>query len=92
MLIQRNTKINQHCKAGRSPLSYAARKGHWLVIKHLLGEKEIDVNMADNEGKTALHEVYLSWEDTMHQMLKLLLAEPALNINTKDHNGKTPLY
>ncbi|KAE8553408.1 hypothetical protein EYB25_004790 [Talaromyces marneffei] len=90
-LIRRGSDVNQRREDGKPPLACAANRGHHLVVKYLLQQEGIDVNMADNEGRTALHEVS-SAETPSEWVLKLLLAEPQLNINAPDKKGRTPLW
>lgn len=91
MLIRRGSDVNQRREDGKSPLACAANEGHHLVVKYLLQQGGIDINMADHEGRTALHEVSSSATPS-EWVLKLLLAEPELNINALDNQGRTPLW
>lgn len=91
MLLRRGSDVNQRREDGKSPLACAANEGHHLVVKYLLRQGGIDINLADNEGRTALHEVTSS-ETPSEWVLKLLLAEPELNINALDNQGRTPLW
>ncbi len=56
------------------------------VKRHLL--KGADINLADEDGFTALH--HAVWENH-EEVVKLLLAKGA-NPNTKDSTGETPLH
>jgi hypothetical protein len=38
----------------RTPLSWAAEKGHDTVVKQLLAHKDVDVNLVDKDGRTPL--------------------------------------
>jgi ankyrin repeat protein len=55
----------------------------------LLSKKDIDVNLTNKEGWSALHEAsstkYLS-------IFKLLVNHPNININIKNNFQETPLY
>ena len=78
-----NTNVNvQKSKGdGMSPLIFAIRMGHANIIHLLLNREDIDVNLVDKEGYTALH-----WAAVLadHKTVKLLLDEHDVDISDID--------
>ncbi|KAH0535997.1 hypothetical protein FGG08_007114, partial [Glutinoglossum americanum] len=73
---------------GRTPLSWAARRGHEAVVKLLLAMEKVDLNSKDSSGRTPL-----SWaaEGGQEAVVKLLLATEKVDLDSKDSSGRTPL-
>ncbi|KFA69488.1 hypothetical protein S40285_09458 [Stachybotrys chlorohalonatus IBT 40285] len=72
----------------RTPLSWAAERGHEEVVKLLLAKDGINPDLKDNSGRTPL-----LWA-TKHGhegVVKLLLAKDGINTDSKDNSGRTPL-
>ena len=53
-LLYINVNPNFHDKYGDTALMMASRNGHLNVVNRLLDHKEIDVNLQDKGGDTAL--------------------------------------
>ena len=70
----------------RTPLYYAAAKGHKDVVELLLANK-VEVNPKSIDGSTPLHEAAMAGH---RDVVELLLANKA-EVNTKNGNGMTPL-
>jgi hypothetical protein len=74
---------------GRTPLSWAARKGHEMVVELLLAQAGVDPDSKDSEyGRTPL-----SWaaENGHAAVVKLLLARAGVDPDSKANSGRTPL-
>jgi len=56
-----------------------------LLLPLILKSKRLDLNIQDNEGKTALHHAYSPYATRM-------LLEAGANPNIRDNTGKTPLF
>ncbi|KJZ71099.1 hypothetical protein HIM_09518 [Hirsutella minnesotensis 3608] len=83
---QSATDINPKNRQRRTPLLYAAERGHEAVVQELL-LKKADVNVRDISGATALH-----WAATRgHEEVISLLLKNAANIEATDQAEGTPL-
>ena len=87
----------QEVQTGQTALCFAASRGAWRRVKILLAARSIDVNLADNAGRTPLwaavnQEERTAGEDQGHlKCVELLLQAPGIQINKADQDGKTPL-
>ncbi|RSL38004.1 hypothetical protein CEP53_015273, partial [Fusarium sp. AF-6] len=71
---------------GRTPLFWAAAKGHKTVVGLLL-ERGTDFNAADNEDRTSLAYAAVNG----HEPVVRLLLERGADVEAKDEEGQTPL-
>ncbi|KAL7805259.1 ankyrin repeat-containing domain protein [Trichoderma aethiopicum] len=73
---------------GETPLIWAARKGHYNVVKLLL-DADADVNVQEQrKGETALT---LAIESRHEATIRELIAKGA-DVNNRDHTNHTPLH
>ncbi|KAH0538232.1 hypothetical protein FGG08_005151 [Glutinoglossum americanum] len=88
LLVMDGVNPNPKGTDGRTPLSWAAEKGHETIVKLLLETDKVDVDSKDNSGRTPL-----SWaaEEGHEAIVKLLLKTGKVNIDSKDKDGRTPL-
>jgi len=80
---------NQLDNEGDTVLTWAAIKGHWLVVKQLLDRSDVDPDrLGGGGGRTPL-----SWAACFgHELVvKQLLGREDVNPNKPDNEGKTPL-
>jgi ankyrin repeat protein len=72
----------------RTPLSYAAEKGHEGVVKLLLAIDKVDVDAKAGFSQTALSYAAANGHEGV---FKLLLAIDKVDVDAKDEFGQTPL-
>ena len=54
LLAWDDVDLNSKDRGGRTPLSWAAEKGHEAVVKTLLAREDVDLNSKDRDGQTPL--------------------------------------
>ncbi|XP_033126136.1 transient receptor potential cation channel subfamily A member 1-like [Anneissia japonica] len=88
-LIELGATVNSKDKHKQSPLHFAAKYGRFNSCRRMLDSRhgQMIINIADGEGKTALHIAALHGQA---KVVQLLLHRGALL--HKDHNGRTPLH
>ncbi len=92
LLIINGADVNHHNKWGQTALMRAISDYKIDAMFALLESDQLDLNIQDREGKTAL--IYTiqklnNW-DNQEKIVQLLL-EKGADINIKDKNGKTAL-
>lgn len=75
-------------KSGRTPLSYAAEKGHPGIVKALLGNPNVKPDTVDKDGRTPLSYAVAGGH---LDIVKTLLANSRVKPDLADNNGRTPL-
>jgi len=85
--LRSGAHVNTTMKGGWAALHLAARKGHTEIVGMLLSQQGIDINIANEELETPLHE---SAERGHEQVVNLLL-EKGAEVNPRDEDGLTPL-
>ncbi|KAF8421782.1 ankyrin repeat-containing domain protein [Tirmania nivea] len=77
-----------HDDTGRSPLSWAAGRGHQAVVKLLLERNDVDVDASDEDGQSPL-----SWaaKNGHEAVVQLLLERNDVDVNAKGKGGRSPL-
>ena len=87
--IDRGGDVNEKNFTGSTGLMYAMQYKHNSIVKLLLEQPMLDLNLTDSWGETALH--IAVFNDNV-EGVKLLLADPRLNThNLEDADGDTPL-
>ena len=89
--LEDNTPLMLMLMRHKTPLMVAVEKKHNSIVKLLLEQPTLDLNLTDRDGWTALH--FAASHDNV-AAVKLLLADPRLNThNHKDimSTGYTPV-
>ncbi|KAH0540617.1 26S proteasome non-ATPase regulatory subunit 10-like isoform X1 [Cotesia glomerata] len=86
-LVENSADINIADKRGATPLHRAASKGNVEVLKFLLSQEGLNIDVQDIYGNTALH---LACEEDRQQEAKLLVAHGA-SLEVENKERKTPL-
>lgn len=84
--IEAGSDVNELDRDGRSPLFYAAQKGHASMVDELL-RNNADVNLRDITLESPLHFAARAYQV---EAAKLLVANGA-DVNAQDKHGNTPL-
>ncbi|KAH0537544.1 hypothetical protein FGG08_005679 [Glutinoglossum americanum] len=88
-LLESTMVVGSKDSANRTPLSWAAERGHEEVVKLLLSRGDVAADSKDEDGRTPL-----SWaaEGGHQEVVKLLLARDDVAADSKDkYPGRTPL-
>lgn len=81
---------NPECKDSRdrSPLSWAAERGHGSVVRLLLARPDVKTESQDDRGRTPL---LWAAKQGHEAVVRLLLEQPDVKTESKDDRGRTPL-
>ena len=79
--------VDRKDNEGRTPLSWAAARGHDAIVRLLIERDGVDINAKDNWRRTPL-----SWAASQgHEaVVRLLIESNSADIDGKDNKGKTP--
>ncbi|KAK4938356.1 hypothetical protein LTR10_021155 [Elasticomyces elasticus] len=93
-VLLQHRDINVNCKshdydfdlpsAETSPLQSAAFRGNIIVVRLLLGRKDVEVNIEDEHSRTALH---LAAEYGHENIVSQLLERPGIRTDIRDRTG-----
>ncbi|TPX08065.1 uncharacterized protein E0L32_010265 [Thyridium curvatum] len=82
------SRVDSKDQRGRTPLSYAAERGHEAVVGHLLSNKHVNSDAEDFLGRTPLS--YAAGQG--HKaVVEHLLSNKHINPDAEDSSGRTPL-
>jgi ankyrin repeat protein len=88
LLLEKGAKLeSKDKKYGQTPLSWAAARGHEVVVKLLL-ERSAELDSKDNNGRTSLSQAA---ENGNEAAVKLLLKE-ALSWNPRTNMARRRCY
>ncbi|WP_282039244.1 ankyrin repeat domain-containing protein [Saccharicrinis aurantiacus] len=90
-LLLRNGSILSKDNKGATELHYATLGGSSEMIRYFINEKGFNANIADNNGRSALHYIYeVYWTDKLDLLISTLIDNNG-DINKQDSDGNTPL-
>ncbi|XP_018794281.1 PREDICTED: rabankyrin-5 [Bactrocera latifrons] len=92
-LLQNNADYDSVDSDGNNALHIAVRRGYLSIVRELLTESQIDAEAVNQKGRTPLHELCRTGEDTSAAAICDLFIEcmPKYPINKPDADGNTPL-
>ena len=82
-------ETNQADCTGRTPLIWAALKGHERVVTILLGRGDVDPGKPDKDGQAPL---WWAASNGHEEVVKILLGRGDVNPNKPNESGGTPLW
>ncbi|ELQ33828.1 hypothetical protein OOU_Y34scaffold00870g5 [Pyricularia oryzae Y34] len=88
LLDTRKVEVDAKSKNSRTPLSWAAAKGHEIVVRMLLDTHKVDVDAKDGNGRTPL---LRAAEEGHETVVRMLLDTGKVDVDAKDDEGGTPL-
>ena len=87
--VNKGIDVNRRNADNETVLMYVAgRCSHISILRLLLEQPPIEVNLADNMGSTALHVATFARNI---EAVRLLLADPRVNVNSQDAHEETAL-
>jgi len=89
--LQRGDDVNTKDKYGWTELISAVLFNHNSVVALLLNTPNIDVNIVDRHGESALHWAVNEYNE-YNETLKLLLNVPNLDVNIVNNSGESALH
>ena len=87
--LVRGEDVNSRGTKGTTALMWAVWNNHNSIVKLLLDQPAVDVNVKDNDGWTALH--YAAISNNAEGARMLLLHKDFNSANVNDNNGDTAL-
>ena len=88
LLIKAGAKVCATDNTGGTCLHIVSAKGRTETVRYLVGLKDVDVNIADDKGYTALH----SAVDKGHVDVVQVLIDAGADIDAKNNMGRSPLF
>merc|ERR1711971_1423292 len=89
--LQRGDDVNTKDEYGNTELISAVLFNHNSVVALLLNTPNIDVNIVDRHGESALHWAVNEYNE-YNETLKLLLNVPNLDVNIVNNSGESALH
>jgi len=93
LFLKSNEEIKQYIDNNTNIIEktafYLAKKGNLEVIKYLIEEKNLDVNIKDKSRETIL---FNACESGNLELVKYLVEEKKLNVNIENIAGQIALY
>ena len=91
--LSNGLSVNERDTKGLTSLNYAIIQNNTNLVDLYCKQKDIDLNMIDNDGKTPVHWAVcpIEWGSYENKdIIKILIN--IFNINAKDNFNKSPLY
>ncbi|EGD83049.1 hypothetical protein PTSG_03687 [Salpingoeca rosetta] len=90
LLAKEMTSLDDVTRDGQNAFMLGAIAGSLPLLRALLATgKQIGLNAADNDGRTALHLAFMS---EAKEAAQLILSLPSIDVNTQDNDGKVPAF
>lgn len=75
-----------------SCMEIAILKNHFGIVKRILDEEEVNVNVRFDKGRTLIHHSVLGLNETSYNELYYLISKKNANVNMQDIDGDTILH
>jgi ankyrin repeat protein len=89
LLLKSNANVDILEKTGDTPLRWAVKGGHKVVVQLLLDTCKVDIDSKDQYGRTLLGWAAAEGHETA---VRLLLDTGKVDINSRDQVERTPLW
>ena len=87
-LLEKGAEPNSQDGCGRTPLSWAAERGHASIVKLLLSQDDIEADSRDCSGITPL---FYAAESGQELLVRLLLGRDDVKVDSRNRYDRTPL-
>ena len=83
LMLQRGADANRLNEWKSSPTIIAMLKGHYGIVDYLLGRKEIDASLVDDQGRTLVAQLCLNLNEESFKNLKFLISKRKIDVTRK---------
>jgi hypothetical protein len=85
LLRSSRVNVNSQDVYNRTPLMHAISVNAWQIVKRLLENEDVDLNVRDERGRTA---VFLAAQKDL-RMIQLLMETHKVDLSIRDYNGES---